>query len=379
MRLYKEGFLVSWELFGFSRHFFFFMGVIFFFMTHSFFTITTLFLDHLFFPGFRKAKVKNPVFIIGHPRSGTTFIHHLFTQTDEMAAFTTWQLLFPALTARRIVKPIVRFLTRKHPMVLIPEEAGHQIALDTVEEDEMLFLHTHDTQFVIIGTPLGFSEKDYRKHRFHDFQPRKKRIKSALFLKSIFKRHIYDTGKTQIFAQTHFSTHRIKTLMEVFPDAKFIYMHRMPEETLPSYLSLNHHTLDILWGMHRFTEKQKANYYNRRYTASLELYRYFYELWHNNEIDHDKVLIVDYKKLRNELMPMFKQIVEFTGIQPSQALQSAVVHQAQKQKSYQRKHQVKTLADFGIDKDRVRKDFAFLYTDDPFGEQKNQSVFMADN
>jgi len=371
MWVYRQGLAVSWELFGFSRHFFFFVGVIFFFMTHSFFTVTTLFFDHILFPKFRKVKVKQPVFIIGHPRSGTTFIHHLFTQTDEMAAFTTWQLLFPALTARKIVKPIVQFLTRKNPMVLIPEEAGHQISLDSVEEDEMLFLHNHDTQFVVIGTPLGFAEKNYREIRFHDFQPWKRRIKSVRFLKSVFQRHIYYTGKTQIFAQTHFSTHRIKTLLEVFPDAKFIYMHRMPEETLPSYLSLNYNTLDILWGMHRFSEKQKANYYHRRYKASLELYRYFYDLWHNNEIDKEKVLIVDYKKLRKELIPMFEQIIEFTGIQPSDKLRNVVARQAQKQKSYKRKHQVKTLADFGIDRDRVRKDFGFLYTNDPFGEQKN--------
>lgn len=371
MRQYKNALSVIWELFGFSRHFVFFMGVILFFLLHSLFTTVTLFLDYLFFPKFRSVKVRRPVFIIGHPRSGTTFIHHLFTQTGEMAAFTTWQLLFPALAARIIVKPIVRFLTKKSPMVLIPEEAGHQIALDTVEEDEMLFLHNHDTQFVIIGTPLGFVEKDYRAERFHDLQPRYRRIPSALFLKSIFQRHIYYTGNTQIFAQTHFSTHRIKTLMEVFPDAKFIYMHRMPEETLPSYFSLNYHTLDILWGMHRFSEKQKATFFNRRYEASLELYRYFYDLWHNDEIDRDRVLIVPYKKLRKELIPMFEEIVKFTGIEPSEALRTAVALQAEKQKTYQRKHKVATLADFGISADRVRKDFAFLYGEDPFGQLKN--------
>ena len=83
------------------------------------------------------------------------------------------------------------------------------------------------------------------------------------------------------------------------------------------------------------------------------------------------MLIVPYKKLRKELMPMFEQIFEFTGIKPSGELRNAVARQAEKQESYQRKHQVKTLSDFGIDSERVRKDFAFLYTDDPFGEQLN--------
>lgn len=367
MRLYKQAFSASWELFGPSRNFVFFLFVILFFMTHSLFTVTTLFLDNLIFPGFRKVKVKQPVFIIGHPRSGTTFIHHLFTQTNDMAAFTTWQLLFPAITARAIVKPIVRLLTRKKPMILIPESTGHQISLDSVEEDEMLFLHNHDTQFMLAGTPLGFVEDEYRELRFHDLQPASRRIRSALFLKSVFQRHIYYTGKTQIFAQTHFSTHRIKTLLEVFPDAKFIFMHRMPEKTLPSYFSLNYHTLDILWGMHRFSEKQQATFFNYRYKHSLELYRYFYDMWHGNEIDKKKVLIVPYDKLRHDLMPMFQSILDFTGIEASPELRAAVLRQAEKQKAYERPHKVKTLEDFGVDSRRLKTDFAFLYADDPFG------------
>ncbi|MEZ4550749.1 MAG: hypothetical protein R2874_09805 [Desulfobacterales bacterium] len=79
---------------------------------------------------------------------------------------------------------------------------------------------------------------------------------------------------------------------------------------------------------------------------------------------------MDYKKLRNELIPMFERLSR-SPIQPSDDLRVAVEKQAQKQKSYQRKHRVSTLADFGIDRDRVRKDFAFLYRDDPFGLLEN--------
>ena len=85
----------------------------------------------------------------------------------------------------------------------------------------------------------------------------------------------------------------------------------------------------------------------------------------------DRVLIVDYNKLRKELLPMFERIVEFTGIDASKELRGKVALQGQNQKSYQRKHEVKTLADFGIDTDRVRKDFGFLYTEDPFNLLKN--------
>jgi len=256
---------------------------------------------------------------------------------------------------------------------MVPEEVGHEIALNKVQEEEMLFNHTHETQFVIVGTPLGFVADDYRELRFQDLQPKPRRIKAVKYLKSIFQRHIYYTGKKQIFAQTHFSTHRIKTLLEVFPDARFIYMHRMPEETLPSFFSLTYNTMDLLWGMHRFTEKQKETYFSYRYAASLDLYKYFFDLWQKNEIDKEKVLIVPYGSLRNDLVNMFEKIVDFTGIEPSEALIKAIKAEAAKQKSYQRTHKVKTLEDFGIDSNRVKKDFAFLYTDDPFG-LKSQAI-----
>ena len=293
----------------------------------------TLFLDRVFFSGFRSVEVKQPVFIIGHPRSGTTFMHELFTQTDEMAAFCSWHLLFPAISARIFVRPIVNFFLRRQMTTIFPESTGHHTAIDKVEEEELLFIRNLDTQFAIILSPMGFLEDTFDEFRLHDLMPDSQRLRSARFLKSLFQRHIYYTGKKQIFAQTHFSTHRIKTLMEVFPDARFIYMHRMPEHTLPSYFTLAHNMLDQLWGAHRFAPDYIKQFNEYRYRACIDLYRYFYELWQNNEIDKSRVLVVFYDQLIENLMGVFERIIEFTGINPSDALRSAVKQQAKEQKN----------------------------------------------
>jgi hypothetical protein len=321
-------------------------------------------LDHILFPQFRRVKVKNPVFIIGHPRSGTTFVHQLFNRTDEMAGFHAWHILFPSIAQRILLRPLIKYLIRKNKTEIIPESAGHRIAIDKVEEEEMLFIHNRETQFTIVGTILGFAEEDYRELRFHDLQPRSRRIRSVEFLKSCFQRHIYYTGKTQIFAQTHFSTHRIRTLMEVFPDAKFIYMHRNPHETLPSYFSLTYNTQDILWGMSRFTQDQLFRFFEYRYQASRELYLYFHKLWHNGEISKRRVLIVPYERLKEDLMAVFGEIVSFTGIDASPILRRSVEQQAERQRRYQRKHEVAPLSQFGIDEKRILKDFAFFFEKD---------------
>jgi hypothetical protein len=366
MRFYFYGIRVCWQMFGLTRDFLHCMATIMIFFTLHVIKIITLSLDLIFCPEFKRVQVRQPVFIIGHPRSGTTFMHKLFTQTDEMAAYFSWQILFPAISARKVVAPIVNYFRRRGMTTLIPEETGHGVGLDKVEEEELLFLHNNDTQFNVILTPLGFLDDEFKQYRLHDQMPHAHRIKSAQFLKSLFQRHIYYTGKTQIFAQTHFSTHRIKTLMEVFPDARFIYMHRMPEETLPSAFSLIENMIDLLWGMHRFSENQKRRFFKLRYQASIDLYKYFYDLWQNNEIDKSRVMIVPYRQLKDDLMDVFNRVVKFTGITPSQALVSAVAQQAEKQKQYQRIHTVRSLEEFGIDSGCLKNDFAFLYGKGPF-------------
>lgn len=359
MNLYKKGFKGSWDLLGPGLDFVYVSLVMLIFALHSAITWFSLFLDNFFFPGYRNIKVEKPVFIIGHPRSGTTFVHSLFNQTGETASFKAWHLLFPSLTARLLVAPVVNFLIRRNKTDLIPKEAGHHIALDKSEEEEMLFIHNHDTQFVIITTPLGFLDDEFRELRFHDLQPRDRRIRSAIFLKSLFQRQIYYTGNNQIFAQTHFSTHRIKTLMEVFPDAKFIYIDRSPQETLPSYFSLVNNVIDIIWGLHRFSTDQIKRFFEYRYRASLELYGYFHELCNSGEVDKERILIIPYNELKENLIDSFEKIVCFTDISVSPELRAEVEKQDEKQHGYQRAHDVRKLSDFGIDEDRMAKDFAF--------------------
>ena len=365
MRFYFRGIRVCWQMFGLSRDFMRCAMVIMIFIILSMVKTVTLFFDRIFFRKFRSIEVKQPVFIIGHPRSGTTFMHKLFTQTHEMAAYYSWHLLFPAISARIFVRPIVNFFLRRQMTTIFPESTGHHTAIDKVEEEELLFIHNLDTQFAIILSPMGFLENTFDEYRLHDLMPDSQRLRSARFLKSLFQRHIYYTGKKQIFAQTHFSTHRIKTLMEVFPDARFIYMHRMPEHTLPSYFTLIHNMLDQLWGTAKFKSDQIKKFYEYRYKACIDLYRYFYDLWMNNEIDKSRVLVISYDQLTENLMSVFESVVKFTEIEPTDTLRAAIKQQAEAQKKYQRAHEVRPLEDFGIDSHRLREDFAFLYNKDP--------------
>src|ERR1700749_2852501 len=64
---------------------------------------TTLGLDHLFYPRHRKQVIDRPIFIVGNPRSGTTFLHRLLLGAGDMAALELWEMLFPGITPRKRV------------------------------------------------------------------------------------------------------------------------------------------------------------------------------------------------------------------------------------------------------------------------------------
>ena len=325
------------------------------------FTHCTLFLDRIFFPQYCKLQVKNPVFIIGNPRSGTSFLHRLLTQTEDFVAFKTWQLFFPALTARVLVKPIINYLIRHNLTQIVPEESGHGLYLDRVEHDEFLFIHKLDTRFLLSLSPLGFDDREYPELRLHDRQPDSRRYSSVKFFRECLKRQIYYTKKTQVIAHLHFSTYRIKTLLETFPDAKFIYLVRSPYETIPSHLTLGYNVFKYQKRLNNIPEAKLKWYFERRYRYDLELYWYFYELQKKAEISPENVMVLPYNLLCSDLEKSFTQIEKFTGIQPSDKLRQAVKKQAEKQKQYQRKHKIIDLQQFGLSKEQIAQDFDFVF------------------
>ena len=358
LQIYYRILISAWKTFG--------LGLIFcrwllLLPLFSLFTHFTLFLDLIFFPQYRKVEIKKPVFIIGHPRSGTTFLHHLLTQAGDYATFNTWHIGLPSLTARFLLKPIINYLIQKDRSTIIPDRVGHKVALNRVEEEEFLFLHKLDTQFVITLSPLAFDDQEYSELRLHDKQPESRRKNSVKFFKGCLQRQIYYTGKHQVVAQIHYSTHRIKTLIEAFPDAKFIYLVRAPYETIPSHFSLNWNLFDYRWGLKNIAPERLKQYYERRYRYNIEIYRYFYELQKKQEITEDNVMVLPYEQLRANLYGAFEKVVAFTEIEISENLCQAIENQVQDQKNYKRKHKVMELDMFGLTKEQIAKDLSFVF------------------
>lgn len=355
----------SWKNLGIGKTFWQWIILFPLFLT---FTYLSLFLDKIFFAQHSHIEVKEPIFIIGNPRSGTSFLHRLLTKTQDFAAFEAWQLLFPALTARKLFKPLIGYLIQNDLGTLIPAQTGHELALDQVEHDEFLFFYQLDTQFVTALSPLAFDSEEYPELRLHDQQPEYRRHRSVRFLKSCFQRQIYYTRNSQVIAHLHFSIHRLRTLLEIFPDAKFIYLVRSPYETIISHLSLNYNTLKNQKIAQNISEEKLRRFFKRRYRYDIELYRYFSELRKEQVIPEDKLLVLQYDEFCSSLTTAFEKIVTFTGIQPSRQLRQVVAEKAQIQKNYQRQHKVMSLEEFDLTKEQIVNDLSFVFEEYGFDQ-----------
>jgi len=364
IRIYLNSLRVRWQLYGFSKHFLIWLFIE---PAYKVFTFATLYLDKIFYPQYQHIEVKNPIFIIGHPRSGTTFLHKMLGHSEQAVKFKMWHIKFPALTARILVRPHINRLRKKGSTELLPKDTGHSVDLDKAEEEEILLTNIYNTQFLSVAL-LGFDDRDYPELQWCDQQPDSFRFRATTFLRGCFQRQIFATGKHQIIAQTHFSTHRIKTLMEAFPDAKFIYIMRNPHQVVPSFFSMLHKIIDFRWGLEPIPEKIIARYNKRRYQAMIDLYRYFYDLQQSGEMPEERVMVINYDELKSDLENTINKIIAFTGLSASDVMLKKISDQAVKQKNYRPEHNTMPLEEFGVTREQIDEDFSFVF--DHYGLEK---------
>ena len=125
------------------------------------------FLDDIFYPQWRYQKVKDPMFIVGNARSGTTFVHRVLASTSRsFTYFRTWEILFgSSVTWNRGIRAIYAFdqtflfgmLTAcvelcEHSLIGKggQRKALHRVGLQLAEEDEWLMAHICSAFFPIL-------------------------------------------------------------------------------------------------------------------------------------------------------------------------------------------------------------------------------------
>lgn len=176
---------------------------------------------------------KNPIFIIGHWRSGTTHLHNILSQDPQMAYTTTYQSVFPDT----LFNKLGRFLFVGFSNLLIPgTRKGDNVTLGMSlpqEEEFALGAKTPICFYYFWMFPKNIIVYYNNYIRFKKIK--KGQLKSwKSDYKLLIKKAIKNTNREIFLSKNPPNTGRIKILLEMFPNAKFIHIHRNPIEVFLS-------------------------------------------------------------------------------------------------------------------------------------------------
>ncbi|MCU0850752.1 MAG: sulfotransferase [Candidatus Thermoplasmatota archaeon] len=165
-----------------------------------------------------------PIFIIGHWRSGTTYLHELLSYDPQFCYTTLWSTLLPE--GCLILEPLKRFLAR-----FLPSERpmdNIKVDMDGPYEDEAALAVLNPWSFFhCLHFPRNAEEQYQKSIHFQGLLPQEKNQWKATYLQFIKTILFMNPGK-RFLSKNPPNTARISTILEVFPDAKFIHIYRSP-------------------------------------------------------------------------------------------------------------------------------------------------------
>ena len=312
--------------------------------------------DELFFRGYKKTPVRQPVFIIANPRSGTTLLHRLISMDEERFTYTrflyTFQMTvsFVRFTAffrwlddrsGNVIRKVIDRLDKK---IWGGWDDVHEMGFDKAEEDEQVFAQALMSPGIFIPFPYLHLIGD---NKFLDLQPEPVRKNMMAFYESSIRRFVFATGKNKTYlAKNVMSTGRIQSLLEQFPDAKFIYIARHPYQALPSFVSMCGRMYS--WHSPEITDVDPA----KMAWAELGMDFYRYSLKMKTWIPPEQFISLKYDDLiRNPEQEVLKIYSRF-GWQPDEAFLSRLRQEREKSQSYKSKHEY-SLEKYGLQKESI--------------------------
>lgn len=257
------------------------------------------------YPEISKVAINNPLFVIGLPRSGTTFLHRLLSQTPGARIPLHWELWQPAPPPQpetyhqdpRIteVKTHISNLETWFPSVF----KAHYFNPTAPEECYLLFQNT----FCCFGNTFFFHIPSYQNWLYQfNLLPAYQYYKLQLQILSW-----RCSGAPWILKhQDHLLS--LDTLLAVFPNARIVHIHRHPRQVIASLCNLQSNVMNI-WRDTPLSPEQ---------AGEIILNRWFYPLQQaiqmRTTLNSAQFFDVQYRDLLTDPIGTIQQIYTYFGV-----------------------------------------------------------------
>ena len=251
----------------------------------------------------KKFKVQRPIFIVGHYRSGTTYLHNVLSKDPNFCFCSTYEALTPLvfLSTGNITKKILSWAmpsTRPQDNVAagadVPNE--EEFAMGNISHTSLTHGYYFPKNIFNAFDESVVFEKDKAKNTRH-WQKH-----FDYFLKKLsFK----NKGK-RLILKSPANTARMKEILELYPDACFIHIHREPYTVYQSNMNLYEKILPLL-SFQRPTNKFMEQFILYAYE---KMYKKF--LLDKNDIPENQLIEMSYNDFVSapveQLQKVYKQL-----------------------------------------------------------------------
>lgn len=201
-------------------------------------------VDEILFRGYRKVEVEAPVFVVGQPRSGTTFLHRTLSADKGFISLKHLEWKYPLISLWKLIDLFhLRSLVEK--VHYWPNtEAGrvarkmHEHRLGSFEEHGIFFEERfYHHYFVFRRYP--FPELLGKITDFAHLRDRD-RARMVDVFKRVVQKTMYYRGRGLLWLTKENESIELYEMMgRAFPGSRFIFIVRNPDECVDSYINLS--------------------------------------------------------------------------------------------------------------------------------------------
>jgi hypothetical protein len=240
----------------------------------------------------------NPLFIIGHWRSGTTLLHNAICQSGDVSYTSTYQGVFPnnLFFLKWLFKSIMRLLMPK-------ERPGDGIALNInyPQEEEIALgneiAYSFYYWFYFPRHTMEFAEK----FLLGNAEEQKRDLWRKNYKRFVKRSEANRKGRFYV-SKNPPNTFRIEELLEMYPSAKFVFIHRDPYDV---FLSCRRFFWETIKGI-QLQEISKTDFD----TNTLQVYKMMMEKYKETKhtIPKDQLFELSYNELIENPMDEIRNI-----------------------------------------------------------------------
>ena len=289
-----------------------------------------------------------PLFILGHWRTGTTFLHNLLHLDKRYGYLSNYQTF--VFTVALLSKRIVRALSKP----LFPTERSQ----DNVKVSPS-YPAEEEQPFSMISTRTGMNTFFFPRNRmyfdkynvFKGISVREKRLWQRDYIYLLRNISLYNHRKPLLLKNPH-NTGRVKELLELFPHAKFIFLHRDPYTVFLSTLHMFDRVVRTQF-FHNVSDKEIEDLVMYMSRETLQKY-----LDDRHLIPEGNLIEVPYKDLSEKPFETVKRIYDELSLPEFKQVEPAINKHLEEVKGY-KKNVFKELSP--EQKARVRKELDFYF------------------